>query len=144
MWGGFVTHADLADGHYRPGRGTLAIGLAPAAAFVLAVAGIFLAGFMHPIGNGPLFAVMQARVAPEMQGRIFTLVNSMAAACTPLGLAVAGPVADAIGVQAWFKVGGLVCIVAGVGGLLVPAILHLEDNRRGASEVCSSPTAASR
>lgn len=145
VWGGFRRRMLTSlVGIIGLGVGTLAVGLAPATVFALAVAGIFLAGFMSPIANGPLFAVMQARVAPEMQGRIFTLVNSMAAACTPLGLAVAGPVADAIGVQAWFNAGGLVCIVAGVGGALVPAILYLEDSRRAAPEVCSSPTAASR
>ncbi len=36
-----------------------------------------------------------------MQGRVFTLVGSLASAMAPLGLIVAGPVADAIGCDRW-------------------------------------------
>jgi len=34
---------------------------------------MFVAGYMNPITNGPVHAVLQAVVAPEMQGRVFTL-----------------------------------------------------------------------
>jgi len=39
------------------------------------------------------------RVAPELQGRVFTAVSSMAGLASPLGIAIAGPVADWAGVQ---------------------------------------------
>lgn len=51
---------------------------------------------------------MQAVVAPDMQGRVFSLINSVSTGMTPLGLAIAGPVADALGVNIWFIVGGIV------------------------------------
>jgi hypothetical protein len=44
-------------------------------------------------------------------------------------MAVAGPVADAVGVRTLFMAGGLVQIVLGLGGLFVPAIMHLEDGQ---------------
>ena len=96
---------------------------------------------MNPIVNGPVFAVMQATVAPEMQGRVFTLLQSAASAMSPLSLAVAGPVSDAIGVQAWYIVGGLVCVLMGIGGFFVPALVHLEDNHQ--TSVPASDTSVS-
>jgi len=116
------------------GLGTLLIGLSPATAFPLALGAIFIAGFMNPITNGPVHALFQTVVAPEMQGRVFTLIGSACAAMSPLGLAIAGPVADALGVQVWFTMGGAVCISMALSSLFLPAIMHLEDNH-GADRV---------
>jgi DHA3 family macrolide efflux protein-like MFS transporter len=88
---------------------------------------MLLAGFMNPITNGPVLAMFQSTVAPDMQGRVFTVIGSLSAAASPLGLAIAGPVADALGIQTWFIVGGATCILMGVGAFFVPAIVHLED-----------------
>ena len=55
------------------GVGILLVGLAPANAFWWALAAIGLAGFMMPLTNGPIMALLQSIVAPEMQGRVFTL-----------------------------------------------------------------------
>jgi DHA3 family macrolide efflux protein-like MFS transporter len=80
--------------------------------------------------NGPIMAIMQSKVAPDMQGRVFTLLQAMASAMMPLSLAVAGPVADAVGITPWYVVGGLGCLVmAGVGAML-PPVLHIEDNHQ--------------
>ncbi len=129
VWGGFRRRIVTSlIGVIGMGLGTLAIGLTPATLFVVALVGISVAGFMNPIANGPLHAIFQAATAPEMQGRVFTLIGSLAAAMSPLGMAIAGPVADAIGVRAWFIMGGLACILMGAGALFVPAIMHLEEN----------------
>jgi len=45
----------------------------------------------------------------------------------PLGTAIAGPVADWLGVQVWFLLGGAVCTLMGVASFFVPAILDMED-----------------
>jgi DHA3 family macrolide efflux protein-like MFS transporter len=130
VWGGFRRRilTSLA-GLVGMGIGTLLIGLTPAAVFGMALGAIFVAGFMNPITNGPVFAILQATVAPEMQGRVFMLVGSLAAAASPLGMAIAGPVADALGVRAWFIFAGVTCCLMGVSAFFVPAILHLEDQK---------------
>jgi DHA3 family macrolide efflux protein-like MFS transporter len=128
VWGGFkrrVVTAMLAV--TLMGMGITVLGLTPASLLGLAVGALFFSGFMNPIANGSFFAAVQSTVPPEMQGRIFTLAMSGSAAMSPLGLAVAGPVADALGVQVWFLVGGIVTILLGVGSFFVPAILNLED-----------------
>jgi len=138
VWGGFRrrVYTSLA-GLTLLGGGFTMVGLAPATAFWLAIAGNFLAGFMNPITNGPLFAVLQATVAPEMQGRVFTVLGSLTSAMAPVSLAIAGPIADMVGVRAWYVVGGLMCVVLGVGAAFVPAIVNLEHDRYPLSRAVS-------
>jgi DHA3 family macrolide efflux protein-like MFS transporter len=112
------------------GAGILLMGIAPATVFGVAVVAMFVAGFMNPITNGPLSAVLQAVVAPEMQGRVFTLVSSIAALMSPIGLLIAGPLSDMIGVRTWFMVGGITMIVMGMASFFIPAVVHIEDGRQ--------------
>ena len=127
-WGGFKRKvATSALGLVMLGVGALLIGLAPGWAFAIAIGGQVISGMMNPITNGPLFALLQERIAPEMQGRVFTLVGSLAGAMTPLGLAVAAPVAEKLGLQAWFIMGGVTCVLMGIGIYVIPAVYHLED-----------------
>src|SRR5690606_16624699 len=81
----------------------------PAQAFALAVAAMLLAGVVSPIVNGSYGAMLQATIAPEMQGRVFALILSAASALGPLGLLLAGPLSDVVGVRTWFYVAGGVC-----------------------------------
>ena len=48
---------------------------------------------------------------------------------TPIGLLVAGPAADRFGIQAWFLIAGLLCIVMGMTGMFVPAVMNIEAKR---------------
>jgi len=133
VWGGFRRRIVTSlMGIIGIGVGTLLIGLTPATGFWLAVGAVFFAGLMNPVANGPLLAIVQARVAPEMQGRVFTVLQSMATAISPLSMAVAGPAADWVGVRAWYIVGGLICTLMGMGAFFVSAIVHIEDNHRQA------------
>jgi DHA3 family macrolide efflux protein-like MFS transporter len=61
-------------------------------------------------------------VAPEIQGRVFTIYASLAGLMAPLGLALAAPVAETLGVQAWYVAGGVACALAGGAGFLSPAV----------------------
>jgi DHA3 family macrolide efflux protein-like MFS transporter len=128
VWGGLkrrTTTAMLALA--LQGLAILCTGLVPADGFLLAVGVICCTGFLNPIINGSLLAIMQAAVPPGMQGRVLTLVRSGALAMTPLGLAVAGPLADTLSVQAWFVIAGLATVAMGVGAFFVPAIMCIED-----------------
>jgi DHA3 family macrolide efflux protein-like MFS transporter len=109
------------------GIGFAAVGVAPAGAFPMALGAMFFAWFMNPIANGSLIAVLQVIVPAEMQGRVFTLLQSAAGAMIPLGLIIAGPVAEARGVQIWFLVAGVAMAAMGIGALFVPAITRLDD-----------------
>jgi DHA3 family macrolide efflux protein-like MFS transporter len=130
VWGGFKRRVlTCLTGLVAMGLGCLVMGLLPPTAFVLAVATMFFLGVVNPIVNGPLLAAVQAVVSPEMQGRVFSLIGTVAAAMSPIGLIIAGPIADKLGVQTWFIIGGVVTGLMGIGGLFVPAIMHFEDGR---------------
>ena len=110
------------------GGAQLLTGGAPSGFFWLAVVGGVLGGITGPMVNGPLFAMMQSRIKPEMQGRVFTLIGSLAGAMSPLGLAAAAPVADHLGIQVWWWIGGICCILLAVAGLFIPAVMHIEED----------------
>jgi DHA3 family macrolide efflux protein-like MFS transporter len=121
------------------GVGFSLIGFVPSNLFWLGVASAFLAASMVPIVNGPVHAILQSAVEPEMQGRVFTLVGSLGSAMAPLGLIVAGPVADAIGVQSWYVIGGLACASMAVVGYFTPAVMNIEDNHKQKEEAIREP-----
>ena len=128
IWGGFKRRAvtgllALA----LNGVGLIIVGLAPTGAFPLAVGASLFAWFMNPFANGAIFALLQTTVPADMQGRVFTLVQAGAGAMIPLGLLIAGPVADALGVQSWFLIAGLAMALIGAVGLSIPALVRLED-----------------
>ena len=132
VWGGFKRRVlTTMLGLVALGVGCVVVGLTPASTFPLAVGALLWLGIASPITNGPLFAAVQAVVEPEMQGRVFTLINAFASAMSPLGLLVAGPVADRFGVPIWFVIGGVVTIAMGVIGRLTPAVMNFEDGPPG-------------
>jgi MFS transporter, DHA3 family, macrolide efflux protein len=128
LWGGFRKRIlTTMIGLVGISLSTLAVGLMPSTAFVPALAGLLISGISNPITNGPLFAALQATVAPEMQGRVFTVLISAASAMTPIGLIVAGPVADRFGVQVWFIAGGILTLLLAIAGFFHPALMGFEE-----------------
>ena len=115
------------------------VGLAPESAFAVALGGLLFTGIMNPITNGPIHAVFQSAIAPEMQGRAFSVIGSACSAMAPLGMLIAGPVADAIGVQGWFILAGLSCLSMSIVGRLSPAVMRLEEGRRTQDAGAGSP-----
>jgi DHA3 family macrolide efflux protein-like MFS transporter len=137
-WGGFKRRIlTTLLGLVAMGVGCLVMGLLPPTAFGLAIATMFFLGVVNPIVNGPLFAAVQAVVSPEMQGRVFSLIGTVAAAMSPIGLIIAGPIADKLGVQTWFVIGGIVTLMMGITSLFIPAIMHFEDGRTDGKPVAA-------
>jgi DHA3 family macrolide efflux protein-like MFS transporter len=108
--------------------GLAVVGLASNVAFQLAIAGIFIFGLMNVLMNGPAFALLQTVVDEDMQGRVMSLVISLANAMTPLGLMVAGPLADKTGINVMFIFASLIFVGAGVFTLINPAVQNIEKN----------------
>jgi MFS transporter, DHA3 family, macrolide efflux protein len=139
IWGGFKKRVYTSlFGLIGMGLATLFLGLVPSDFLFLAAVAFFLVGANNSLVNGPFHAIFQATVAPEMQGRVFTLIGSLAAGMAPLGLIIAGPVADWLGVQTWYLIGGLVTLSMGVFGFFVPMILRVEDGAGGTAVVLAT------
>ena len=58
-------------------------------------------------------------------------MGSLAAATAPLGLLLAAPVAEMVGVRAWYVTGGLVCLSMGVAGFFLPSLMRIEEAPEG-------------
>jgi DHA3 family macrolide efflux protein-like MFS transporter len=133
VWGGFkrrMVTAMLALA--LMGIGMAAIGVASEDAFPLAVGGLFFVGFTVSFVTSLRLAILQASVPPEMQGRVITLALNGTAVTDPVGLAIAGPLADTVGVRIWYVLCGIVTTMLGVGAFFVPAIMRLEDRAKSA------------
>lgn len=131
-WGGFKKRIITSLlGIAGLGLGVIVIGLAPMNKFWIALAGMTFIGIMNPITNGPLHAVLQSTVKPDMQGRVMSLLNSAATAMSPISLALAGPVSDYFDIRFWYIAGGIGTLFIGIAGFFIPALMHIEDNRQG-------------
>jgi DHA3 family macrolide efflux protein-like MFS transporter len=127
VWGGFRSRVRTAlAAIVGLGVAMLVLGATPAGLVPLAVVAMLGVGVFSAVANGCMAAAFQATVAPEYQGRVFTLMASAAAAMTPLGLLLAAPIADHAGVRAWYLAGGLVCATMGAAAFLVRPILEME------------------
>ncbi|MBK8782792.1 MAG: MFS transporter [Anaerolineales bacterium] len=129
VWGGFKKKIMTSlSGIIMFSFAILAIAIAPADKFWVMVAGMFLIGFMMPMANGPIHALFQTLIEPNMQGRVMSLVSSVAQAMMPLSLIMAGPITDATSYQTWFWIAGILNLVIGVGSFFIPAIINIEKN----------------
>ena len=127
VWGGFRSRVRTALwALVGLGAGTLVLGVTSAGRFPLAVAAILLVGVCAAVANGCIAAVLQATIAPAYQGRVFTLMGSLATAMTPLGLVLATPIANVAGVRAWYVAGGIACAALGAAAYLVRSIREMD------------------
>lgn len=130
VWGGFKRRVvTTMVGLIALGISMGSVGLVPQGQFNLAMLAMGVAGITVPITNGSLGAIFQVAVDPAMQGRVFTLVGSLATAMTPLSLTFAGPLADRFGVPAWYVAGGVICTLMGLIGFFIPSVMRVEDGR---------------
>ncbi|MHB8806431.1 MAG: MFS transporter [Anaerolineaceae bacterium] len=138
-WGGFKKRILTSlTGIIGMGIGILLIAIAPASQFKLALAGMLITGVTNPIANGSLTAIIQSNVKPEMQGRVFTTLNSMASAMSPISMIIAAPVAEIVGIQGWFYIGGIGCIIMGLLGMFNPAMMNIEKEGQRRQQMESS------
>ena len=127
-WGGFKRKVVTAQlGLIFSGLSTLVIGIVPADLYPVGLAANALLGLMLPIINGSYGATLQAAVAPEMQGRVFAFILSAAMLVSPLALMIAGPFADAFGIQPWFLIAGISCTLMGIAGFFSRDVMRMES-----------------
>lgn len=127
IWGGFKRKIMTSMfGLAGMGIGTLLMSQVPPTGIYIAIGAALIVGIMQPITNGPIYAVMQSTVAPDMQARVFSLLSSAAAGMSPIGLLIAGPMSDKFGIQTWFLLGGTICLLMAVTGLFIPAFKNIE------------------
>lgn len=81
-----------------------------------------IAGFATPYFNTLLMAMIQQSYPPHQLGRVLGVLNSLLSLTGPLGLAFAGPLADAIGVEQLFVIAGIGTVLCGIVAIFMPLV----------------------
>jgi hypothetical protein len=86
--------------------------------FYLYLAIMFLAGFHAHVR--PTTTLLQEMVEPDMQGRVFGVMQLIMSTAMPLGMLVFGPIADVISVQTLLVVTSALMIIRVLDASQVP------------------------
>lgn len=150
IWGGGRRRIYAVIGFYiLLGVGILLTGLHPSA--VMVAVGVFLAYLSLPFVIGASQAILQSKVAPEIQGRVFSLRIMLVTASFTLAYLTAGPLADWLfepllavdgplagtigsvlgsgpgrGIGLMFVVMGVLAVFTAIGALIYPRLRLVE------------------
>jgi MFS transporter, DHA3 family, macrolide efflux protein len=150
-WGGPKrrVHGVLAGWALSGLLGTTLMGLGDG--LVVWAAASFIGAFLIPFINGSNQAIWQSKVAPDIQGRVFSIRRLIAWFVSPLAMLIAGPLADkglepamlsggtlatvfgpwvgtgpGSGISVIFVVCGILASLVGLAGYLIPVIREAE------------------
>lgn len=130
--------------------GTLVLGIGGSP--LVWVVGAFFSAAIIPVLNGSNQAIWQAKVAPDVQGRVFATRRLIAQITVPVAIGLAGPLADRVfepgmmpgggladifgglvgtgpgaGMGLMFVISGVLGVMVGLGGYAFAAIRNAED-----------------
>ncbi len=88
------------------------LGIAPTGVFVVLWIGIGMVGLVLPIINTIYMTIIQTTVPPDKMGRVSSVIQSLSSAIFPIGIIIAGPLAEAIGIRSVFIYGSLIGVLA--------------------------------
>jgi len=129
-WGGFRKRiATMLMGGFLEGIGLLIIALPSSSGFPIALAGAFIVGGALALVDGPLMAILQTNVAPEIQGRVIAFLLSASRLAAPLGLLLAGVLTEWFGIRFWFFLSGAGLLLVILVALAIPALTRIEEDR---------------
>jgi MFS family permease len=118
----------------RPGRPWVVVGaifaltsvqsilLAAHSSFLLIAAAAVIAGFSFSLGSIIFETGVQRAIAPDKLSRVSAYSWMCAMVFLPLGYALAGPIADAVGMSAYLVFGAVWILVTTAGVFAVPAV----------------------
>jgi DHA3 family macrolide efflux protein-like MFS transporter len=114
-------------------------------------ASLFLTFFVLAFANAPFWSILQAKIPPDLQGRVFAAYIQVAMLLTPLAALIAGPLADQVfeparrqpawrsvawlvgagpgaGIGLMFVVAGALILAISLAVYAVPAVRRLETD----------------
>ncbi len=89
---------------------------------------IILIGISSAYINSPVMAIIQTCVDKRMLGRVMSIGQSLSAIAMPISLAIAGPLAESVGLLTMVWVPGLISMLLGVASFFIPSIMKIEDH----------------
>jgi len=146
VWGGFKRKVwTVLTGMIGIGAGMLLFGLIPADRYSYSLICLVVVGCMSSFANGSFGPLLQTKVPPEVQGRVFMLLSSLSLAMMPIGLFLSAPIADRFGTRVSYIAGGSLCLIIGLVGLMDKRINTLDLQKEGGlliTDSAASPAAA--
>ena len=139
VWGGFKRKVwTVLTGMIGIGAGMLLFGLIPANRYAYSLVCLVVVGGMASFANGSFGPLLQTKVPPEVQGRVFMLLSSLSLAMMPIGLFLSAPIADRFGTRVSYIVGGSLCLIIGLVGLMDKRINTLDLQKEGGQLIADS------
>lgn len=140
VWGGFKRKViSIMIGILGISLGIFGVGLLPPTAYLVSVLLAGLIGMAASFANGSLGPLLQTKVPPEYQGRVFTVLSSMSMGLMPIGLFLSAPIAERFGVSAVYVVGGIVGLGIAIFGFLDKRVMTLDSQLPGGKLIESDP-----
>jgi MFS family permease len=99
--------------------------LAEGAPFGAIAVAASIAGFAFAFGSVIYETALQRQIAPEKLSRVASFDWLVSMSVLPIGYAIAGPVADAIGISTYLWIGAIWVVVSAIGVALVPSVREL-------------------
>jgi len=80
---------------------------------------LFLVGWFVTPFQAAIVTILQTRSADATRGRVMSVLNASMSGTSVVSMAAAGLLADRVGVQSAFLAGSVVCLAAGLLGLVL-------------------------
>lgn len=113
VWGGFNNRIyTIAAACIAFGVLTVALGLSSIFWIYLII--MFMEGIGMPFFNTPATVLLQEKVDPDMQGRVFGMVQIVGSIALPAGMLVFGPLADIVSIEQLLIITGVLMAISGV------------------------------
>lgn len=104
-------------------------GLMPSDGLTFALIWWVLSGITFVAGNAPVMARLQTIVPNQLQGRVLALLNMVMGLAAPVGLAIATPLGELIGIRWLFVAMGVAGGCVSLAGFCSRALLRLDDHK---------------
>jgi len=89
-------------------------GLLPVSGFWIFCIIVFIMGTTGMISNIPFTAYIQKTTPQENLGKVISLVTSVMSFAAPVGMFIAGPVSEIIGINNWMVAAGVLMLIVGL------------------------------
>jgi len=86
-------------------------------------------GIGNAFVNAPMTAIMNKVVAKDIQGRVFALYGSIVTLMMPLGLVIAGPVADAFDIRSLYFIASAGWFIILLLALMNKPLMNIENQK---------------
>jgi DHA3 family macrolide efflux protein-like MFS transporter len=112
VWGGFKNKTrTITMACFAFGLTTFLFGVIPNFWVYLSV--MLLCGLTVPLFNTPAMTILQTRIPPQVMGRVFSILMMNNGLAMPLGMALFGPLSDAVKIEYLLMVTGALLFASG-------------------------------